>query len=167
MPRVDEVYDLVAGVVLRRPSLTAAECVANDPGRYSLKRPKVWPPEPTADEVLVEVLGQPGSDPEDEFDAAMDRLVGLGAVDVLDGGEGDEADIELGTDVPVNGDDLTVIDGIGPALAAKLNDRGIRTFAAVAAMTPEDIAAVEAGPGMKGRASGWIEQAAALAAGGS
>jgi predicted flap endonuclease-1-like 5' DNA nuclease len=166
VPAVFDLYDLVDGVVLRRPSLTAQEAVANDPGRYTLARPKVWPPEPkgpafVSDAEFDAVMGREfvdvdEPDPEDEFDAAMDRLVSLGAVD----------EVEMGTDVAVNGDDLTVIDGIGPALAAKLNDRGIRTFAAVAAMTPEDIAAVEAGPGMKGRASGWIEQAAALAANG-
>lgn len=43
-----ELFDLVDGTVLVRTNLTAIEAIANDPKRYTLTRPPVWPPVPSA-----------------------------------------------------------------------------------------------------------------------
>ena len=54
------------------------------------------------------------------------------------------------------GDDLTQINGVGPAAATKLNDAGITTFAQLAAVNPETF------EGTKVKAE-WVEQAKTLA----
>ncbi len=61
-------------------------------------------------------------------------------------------------------DDLTVLKGVGPKLAVKLADRGIKRFADVAAMTPETIAGLDAELMLLGRIErdDWIGQAKAL-----
>ena len=58
-------------------------------------------------------------------------------------------------------DDLTKITGVGPAAAAKLNDAGITSFAQLAALSAEEIAAIEA---IKIKPE-WVEQAKELAQG--
>src|SRR6476469_4342896 len=66
------------------------------------------------------------------------------------------------------GDDLTSIKGLGPKLAATLNDLGITGFAQIAAWTDADIDRID---GHLGRFQGrirrddWVEQARLLAAG--
>lgn len=40
---------------------------------------------------------------------------------------------------PSEKDDLRVIKGIGPAIEKKLNEAGIRTYAALAALSPQDL----------------------------
>jgi len=67
-----------------------------------------------------------------------------------------------------DGDTLTTLKGVGPKVAAKLNDLGIRRFADLAALSPEQAAAIDAEMGnFKGRMERdrWQEQAALLAAG--
>ncbi|KAA8605992.1 50S ribosomal protein L21 [Salipiger aestuarii] len=54
------------------------------------------------------------------------------------------------------GDDLTQITGVGPAAAKKLNDAGITTYAALAAVDPETLEAVKVKPE-------WVDQAKSLA----
>ncbi|MDO6585536.1 50S ribosomal protein L21 [Salipiger sp. 1_MG-2023] len=54
------------------------------------------------------------------------------------------------------GDDLTQITGVGPAAAKKLNEAGITTYAALAAVDPEAFEAVKVKPE-------WVEQAKTLA----
>lgn len=64
-------------------------------------------------------------------------------------------------------DDLTMITGIGAAVVARLNARGIYTFAHVRDMSPDDVSAIEAsGPALKDRVAKqrWREQAAELVA---
>jgi predicted flap endonuclease-1-like 5' DNA nuclease len=63
-------------------------------------------------------------------------------------------------------DDLTVMTGIGPKLAAALTERGVTRFSQIAAWTAEDIAAVDAELSLKGRAvrESWVAQAKRLAA---
>lgn len=58
-------------------------------------------------------------------------------------------------------DDLKKLNGLGPAIAKKLNEAGITTFAQIAAMTDEDVARVEEELSLKGRfeRDNWIEQA--------
>lgn len=66
-------------------------------------------------------------------------------------------------------DDLRRIKGVGPKLAAQLNDLGIYHFDQIAAWGPEEVAWMDANlKGFRGRVSrdGWVAQAAALAAGG-
>ena len=65
-------------------------------------------------------------------------------------------------------DDLKLIAGVGPVLERNMNAVGITTWAQVAKLTPEQIAAVEGELGFKGRVARdrWLEQADALATGG-
>ncbi len=65
-------------------------------------------------------------------------------------------------------DDLKLIAGVGPVLERNMNAVGITTWAQVAKLTPEQIAAVEGELGFKGRVTRdrWLEQADALATGG-
>jgi predicted flap endonuclease-1-like 5' DNA nuclease len=62
-------------------------------------------------------------------------------------------------------DDLTQLSGIGPKLAAALAERGITTFAQLAAWTEENAAAFDAELSLKGRVArdAWIAQARRLA----
>jgi NADH-quinone oxidoreductase subunit E len=68
----------------------------------------------------------------------------------------------------VAADDLKLISGVGPVLERNMNAVGITTWAQVARLTPEQIAAVEGELGFKGRVARdrWLEQADALATGG-
>ncbi len=62
-------------------------------------------------------------------------------------------------------DDLTAIVGIGPALSRFLQDKGINSYAALAAMDPAEIRAVLESEGSKYRKydpSGWPDQAKSL-----
>ena len=58
--------------------------------------------------------------------------------------------------------------GVGPVLEKTLNAIGITTYRQVAALTPEQIDAVEAEAGFKGRVArnNWLQQAEVLARGG-
>ena len=62
------------------------------------------------------------------------------------------------------GDDLTRIKGIGRKIQERLNALGIRTLAQLAALTPEEIARVDAAIEFPGRVERerWVEQAKAL-----
>ncbi len=68
----------------------------------------------------------------------------------------------------VTPDDLKLISGVGPVLERNMNAVGITTWAQVARLTPDQIAAVEGELGFKGRVTRdkWLEQADALATGG-
>ena len=63
------------------------------------------------------------------------------------------------------GDDLTQLSGVGPALLKKLNAAGITTFAQIAAWTQADVAKFDEKLSFKGRIEreGWIAQAKELA----
>ncbi|MEO6015500.1 MAG: NADH-quinone oxidoreductase subunit NuoE [Devosia sp.] len=65
-------------------------------------------------------------------------------------------------------DDLKLIMGVGPVLEQTLNAIGITTYKQVAALTPEQIDAVEAEAGFKGRIgrNNWLQQADVLGRGG-
>ncbi len=58
-------------------------------------------------------------------------------------------------------DDLTKLNGVGPAAATKLNDAGITTYAQLAALSEEQIAAIDT---IKVKPE-WVEQAKELAQG--
>ena len=63
------------------------------------------------------------------------------------------------------GDDLTQLSGVGPALLKKLNAAGITTFAQIAAWTEADVTEFDEKLSFKGRIEreGWIAQAKELA----
>ncbi|MGB0557070.1 MAG: 50S ribosomal protein L21 [Paracoccaceae bacterium] len=63
------------------------------------------------------------------------------------------------------GDDLTQLSGVGPALLKKLNAAGITTFAQIAAWSEADVAEFDEKLSFKGRIEreGWIAQAKELA----
>ena len=65
------------------------------------------------------------------------------------------------------GDDLTLISGIGPVIAKKLDGLGITTLKQIAALTPKKVAEIDEQLNFKGRIEReeWIEQAKDLAAG--
>ena len=57
-------------------------------------------------------------------------------------------------------DDLTVIPGIGPAIAERLNALGVRTFAELAAVDPEELAEwIGRRPVTADRVRDWIAEA--------
>ncbi|MFZ2359727.1 MAG: wax ester/triacylglycerol synthase family O-acyltransferase [Anaerolineae bacterium] len=61
-------------------------------------------------------------------------------------------------------DDLTRLDGIGPAFAGTLRAGGITTFSALAASTPDGLAAIVQAPDWRRpNYASWIEQAGRLA----
>lgn len=66
-------------------------------------------------------------------------------------------------------DDLKAIGGVGPKLESVLNGLGYTTYAQIAELTADQIAAIEDHVGFKGRIErdDWIGQAKALLAGGS
>ncbi|MBI1650146.1 hypothetical protein [Hyphomicrobium sulfonivorans] len=70
---------------------------------------------------------------------------------------------------PARGDDLTRIRGIDQVMQKQLHDRGITSFAAFAALSDDEVKAVEDGLGVaRGRAAtdNWLRSAQVLAAGG-
>ena len=69
---------------------------------------------------------------------------------------------EAKAEAPAAGaDDLTQLNGVGPAAAKKLNEAGIESFAALAALSDEQIAAIDT---IKVKPE-WVEQAKELAKG--
>jgi NADH-quinone oxidoreductase subunit E len=87
----------------------------------------------------------------------------------VDGGRAVRSEPKKLFDAPVGeGDDLTLIMGIGPGIARTLNAIGITTWRQLATLTPVQVAAVEAEAGFKGRATrnNWLQQAEVLARGG-
>ena len=65
------------------------------------------------------------------------------------------------TEAAAAADDLTRITGVGPAAVKKLADAGLTSFAQIAALSEDDIAAIE---GVKIKPE-WVEQARELAQG--
>jgi predicted flap endonuclease-1-like 5' DNA nuclease len=64
-------------------------------------------------------------------------------------------------------DDVSLIDGIGPKIAKQLAAEGIVRLSQIAALTPVELAALDAKLGLKGRTAReeWIDQAKELLAG--
>lgn len=56
-------------------------------------------------------------------------------------------------------DDLTVINGIGPTFARRLNEAGIDTFAKLAAAQPEEVKAVAKLADWQADPANWITEA--------
>ncbi|WP_425082803.1 50S ribosomal protein L21 [Ruegeria profundi] len=68
---------------------------------------------------------------------------------------------EAKAEAPAAADDLTKLNGVGPAAAKKLVEAGIESFAALAALSDEQIAAIDT---IKVKPE-WVEQAKELAQG--
>ena len=73
----------------------------------------------------------------------------------------------LGDSVPAKkvskADDLTVINGVGPTFAKRLNEAGIISFAQLAQLSPADVKTATNLADWQGDPADWIEQAQALA----
>ncbi|WP_352231127.1 helix-hairpin-helix domain-containing protein, partial [Paralimibaculum aggregatum] len=79
------------------------------------------------------------------------------------------APAQLFAERPETVDDLQKIKGIGPKMAAVLNERGVYQYAQLAAFTAEDLRWLDAATGsFPGRAErdDWVGQARALLAAG-
>jgi predicted flap endonuclease-1-like 5' DNA nuclease len=72
-----------------------------------------------------------------------------------------EAVGEAAISASLSADDLTRLVGIGPSLAGRLSNLGIRTFADIASWTDEDLEKMDKVLDLKGRAvrDRWVEQA--------
>ncbi|MCA9989388.1 MAG: hypothetical protein H6666_01715 [Ardenticatenaceae bacterium] len=66
-------------------------------------------------------------------------------------------------EVPEVHDDLTQINGIGPTFARRLNEAGIYSYRALAALTPETVKQITQARDWQGNPAGWIAQARLLA----
>ena len=77
-----------------------------------------------------------------------------------------QAGVEAEADVEAAADDLTPLVGVGPRTAAALAERGITSFAQLAAWTEDQMAAFDAELNLKGRSvrDAWLAQAKRLAA---
>lgn len=92
--------------------------------------------------------------------AATDFVTGeeLGLTDA------ERAALQAGAgNVPAQPADFTRLKGVGPTFDKRLKDAGITTFAALAAMTPDQISAIIGWPPERILRDGLIEQAAGLA----
>lgn len=63
-------------------------------------------------------------------------------------------------------DDMTKLSGVGPQIVQKLNDAGIFHYWQIAAMTPDDVARIDADLKLSGRIDrdGWVSEARTLLA---
>ncbi len=64
---------------------------------------------------------------------------------------------------PQEPDDLTVINGIGPTFARRLNEAGIDTFAKLAAAQPEEVKAIAKLADWQADPANWIAAARQMA----
>ena len=103
--------------------------------------------------------------------SGVKAAVGAGSVSVSAAAAAPKAEKKPAKAAPkaaaAGGDDLKKLSGVGPALAKKLNEAGVTTFAQIAAWTEADVAAMDEKLSFKGRIEreGWIEQAKELAKG--
>ncbi len=65
----------------------------------------------------------------------------------------DEAPIET------EADDLTAIGGIGPTFARRLNEAGVRTYAQLSELSPDEVVAITHVAEWQGNPVDWISQA--------
>ena len=101
------------------------------------------------------------------------RLLSTGWDGLVARGEGDDIGTQVGDSaaerpviketVPMEGDDLTGIKGIGKVYARRLQAAGIHTFAALAERTADEVATLlGVSKGRTPQVQGWIDQAAEL-----
>jgi predicted flap endonuclease-1-like 5' DNA nuclease len=127
--------------------------------------PPVAPaPPPIADAPVIAAPPSPAPEPAPEPAPLADEPIAAAAP--LDASPASLAASE--PEAPAGGDDFTRMKGVGPKLADRLNALGVTSFAQIAALTPEQAAALDAELGIfQGRIhrDRWIEQAAFLARG--
>lgn len=125
---------------------------------------------PTLPQIMAETLvamqpepQAPPSDPaiEPEAPEAILAEAGFEAANAASESVGEAA-----MAVSLAADDLTRLVGIGPSLATKLADLGVRTYADIASWTEDDVLKMDKALDLKGRASRdrWVEQARQFAA---
>ncbi|WP_285295498.1 NADH-quinone oxidoreductase subunit NuoE [Aureimonas altamirensis] len=98
-----------------------------------------------------------------EADAGKAAVDGGDAPATVGAAEGPGAPAGLLADVPVDADDLKVLNGVGPKIEAALNEIGVYRLGQVAGWTEGELAWVDKRLGLGGRAvrGGWVEQARA------
>ena len=94
-----------------------------------------------------------------EFDQVIEEVIGVDDSAESQGGISDTK--------PVSNDDLRLIEGIGPKISKTLYERGVTSFAQMAAMSPDEIKAIlkSAGIGRVNDPTTWPEQAGIAAKG--
>ena len=106
----------------------------------------------------------PPAPPRDTPAAPADSLGGAGAAVGTVVAEG----TPMAPAAPSDGDDLTLLKGVGPKLAVQLNELGVTSFAQIAGWSEADIDRIDDQLGrFKGRIrrDNWIEQARLLGSG--
>lgn len=120
-------------------------------------------------ETLVETVEAAAEAAAEVIDAELDAIADL-ADTVVEAAPEPVAEVfaamALEPVAPATPDDLTVLTGIGPKLAAAFAERGVTRFADIAAWTEEDIARFDKELKLMGRIGreAWIAQATRLAA---
>ncbi len=127
--------------------------------------PPVAPAPPPIADAPVVAAPPPAPEPEPEPAPLADEPIAAAAP--LDASPASLAASEPES-APAGADDFTRMKGVGPKLAERLNALGVTSFAQIAALTPEQAAALDAELGtFQGRIhrDRWIEQAGFLARG--
>lgn len=158
MPRKVEVYDLETGTVVPMWSLDADRVTKDFPERWSRDRPRasmrVPATEPAGSVPAVGAVVETAAPPPAQAETTASQTPELATPP-------SKGEVEPGPPK----DDLTVINGIGPALARHLAEAGIDSFAKLAAMTPAEVTDFEIAMKFRGRMAReeWQEQASKLA----
>ena len=71
--------------------------------------------------------------------------------------------VEKETAVTAEPDDLTIVKGIGPTFARRLQDAGVTSFAALAALSPERAREITRAANWQADTADWIVEAKELA----
>nr|WP_294812999.1 helix-hairpin-helix domain-containing protein [uncultured Sphingomonas sp.] len=134
------------------------------PAAQPIATPPAPAPPPIADAPVIAAPPPPAPEPAPEPAPLADEPIAAAAP--LDASPASLAASE--PEAPAGADDFTRMKGVGPKLADRLNALGVTSFAQIAALTPEQAAALDAELGtFQGRIhrDRWIEQAGFLARG--
>lgn len=172
---------IIWGIRLKRQRRTAERDIAEHNAEVArtaddtpAPTPIAPPPPPPAAPAPVTTPAPQATDPASDLPAATDPIADepIAASAPLDAAPAQEAASAPVAPAPVSADPagapVSTLKGLGPKLAARLGELGISTVGQVAALSPEQAAALDAqlGP-FAGRMERdrWIEQARFLAAG--
>ncbi len=171
---------IIWGIRLKRQRRTAERDIAEhnaEVARTADDTPAptpIAPPPPPPPPAPFTAPAPQATDPAPDLPAAADRIADepIAASAPLDAAPAQEAASAPAASAPVTADPagapVSTLKGLGPKLAARLGELGISTVGQVAALSPEQAAALDAqlGP-FAGRMERdrWIEQARFLAAG--
>ncbi len=163
-------FILFHGARLARRRREARDEVRDYNAEYAEDRPAAVPPVTPPPPPQVPAAPVVAAEPAPEAPAAPEPLADepIAAAGAFDASPASlAADLAEPSDEAA-ADDLTRMKGVGPRLAERLNAAGVTRFAQLAALTPEDAAALDARlEGFQGRIhkDRWIEQAGFLARG--